>query len=310
MRAARARGWQECRDAACVDADVVVYAGVADPPWDAVRALAPTARVSRFPGMSHVTEKDVMVGWLRDAGVDMDATVPETWTLPEDAERLAGAGLTRADDLIVKPANQRGGQDIRLVTGDAVGLLEGRLVVQRYEADVCTWRGAKFDLRMYVILEDDAAYLVDEAMVRLCLRPYARPDETNRDDVHVHLTNTAINKDSKYELHAWLADAFDAQARQDFLGRVDALLARVVCAMRAPLAVARRETAIGCRPFQILGVDVLVRADHVPVLVEINANPSLLAPTETDWAIKGPVVAACFDLLDGKQPANVRLLRE
>lgn len=301
-RAARARGWRECRDAACANADVVIYAGVADPTRAELEAFPETTHVSRMLGMRALCEKDATADWLKQGGDAAMACSPETWTLPCDAS------FDENEYFIVKPVDQRGGSGIRLVQGRDIASVDTPAVVQRYVSNVCTWRGAKFDLRLYVVLvAPREAFLVHEAMVRLCTHAYAAPTPENCDDLHMHLTNTSINTNSKFEMREWLDERFEAnaEARREFLDSLGSMLGHVMRALSTPLEQAVHRAALPCHSFHVLGVDVLLDANLRPYLLEINANPSLLAPTPADWAIKLPVLQAAFDLISGNVPANV-----
>lgn len=59
--------------------------------------------------------------------------------------------------------------------------------------------GLKFDLRIYVLLagtDPMRIYTYRDGLVRLATEPYVSPSNTNLDDMCMHLTNYAINKDS------------------------------------------------------------------------------------------------------------------
>lgn len=60
--------------------------------------------------------------------------------------------------------------------------------------------GFKFDLRLYVLLAGVnplRVYVYKEGLARFATVPYESPDPQNLDNLYMHLTNYAINKDSE-----------------------------------------------------------------------------------------------------------------
>lgn len=59
--------------------------------------------------------------------------------------------------------------------------------------------GLKFDLRIYVLLagcEPMRIFMYKDGLVRFATEPYVAPSNTNLEDMCMHLTNYAINKDN------------------------------------------------------------------------------------------------------------------
>jgi len=59
--------------------------------------------------------------------------------------------------------------------------------------------GLKFDLRVYVLVtgcDPLRVYIYDDGLVRFATEPYIPPSFTNLEDMCMHLTNYAINKDN------------------------------------------------------------------------------------------------------------------
>lgn len=59
--------------------------------------------------------------------------------------------------------------------------------------------GLKFDLRVYVLLAGTdplRIYVYKDGLVRFATEPYQAPNGANLEDVCMHLTNYAINKDN------------------------------------------------------------------------------------------------------------------
>ena len=58
----------------------------------------------------------------------------------------------------------------------------------------------KYDLRLYVLIygvNPLRIYLHKYAFARFCTEPYVKPNNGNIDNLYMHLTNVAINKDAE-----------------------------------------------------------------------------------------------------------------
>ena len=72
-------------------------------------------------------------------------------------------------------------------------------VAQRYITNPYLLEDLKFDLRIYVLLygvNPLRVFLFKEGLVRLATESYVRPTEENIDNLYMHLTNYAINKNN------------------------------------------------------------------------------------------------------------------
>lgn len=73
-------------------------------------------------------------------------------------------------------------------------------VVQRYISKPYLIEGLKFDLRIYVLVasvDPLEVYIYKEGLARFATEQYIMPNKDNMEDVCMHLTNYAINKDSE-----------------------------------------------------------------------------------------------------------------
>ena len=72
-------------------------------------------------------------------------------------------------------------------------------VVQRYLSKPYLIDGLKFDLRIYVLVtsvDPIQVYIYKEGLARFATEQYIVPHKDNMEDICMHLTNYAINKDS------------------------------------------------------------------------------------------------------------------
>ena len=103
---------------------------------------------------------------------------------------------------ITKPYAARGGTGIQLWRGEQLKHVEFvfRQVVQEYIDRPLLLRGLKFDFRLYVVVTSVRplrAYIYKDGLVRFCTAKYSAPDRSNTANVHMHLTNYHLNKDSR-----------------------------------------------------------------------------------------------------------------
>jgi len=75
----------------------------------------------------------------------------------------------------------------------------GGWVVQHYLDQPHLIDDLKYDLRIYVLLNcvnPLRVYIHEEGLARFCTEPYRKPTARNMDNLFMHLTNYAINKNS------------------------------------------------------------------------------------------------------------------
>lgn len=71
-------------------------------------------------------------------------------------------------------------------------------MVQKYITNPLLYKNLKFDLRVYALIagcDPLRIYIYNEGLVRFATERYEQPDEDNFDNLYMHLTNYAINKD-------------------------------------------------------------------------------------------------------------------
>ena len=75
----------------------------------------------------------------------------------------------------------------------------GGWVVQHYLDQPHLVDDLKYDLRIYVLVNGVMplrAYIHEEGLARFCTEPYRKPTARNMDNLFMHLTNYAINKNN------------------------------------------------------------------------------------------------------------------
>ncbi len=153
-------------------------------------------------------------------------------------------------------------------------------------------------------------------MVRFATVDYQTPNESNLDQIYMHLTNYSLNKKNQSYKHPKRDQDTDREEEEDAMtsssgqgskrklskvfnymskkgynvsrikAKIDDLVIKTVLALLPHIKV---ECAFEThnnpnKPsfFQILGFDILIKDDLNPVLLEVNCNPSL----RVDYEVK------------------------
>lgn len=129
---------------------------------------------------------------------------PRTWILPgemsEFRKEFDGQGNSLGNKVyIIKPDAGCQGKGIFLTrTLDNVPQNES-VVAQLYITKPMLLDGFKFDLRLYCLVTSVKPlrmYLFHDGLVRMCTEEYVKPTAKNINQVCMHLTNYAVNKNN------------------------------------------------------------------------------------------------------------------
>ena len=127
---------------------------------------------------------------------------PKTWLLPQDLNDLKQQfNKKKCKTFIIKPSHMCQGRGIYLVRRfeDIDAKLGDQLVAQRYMANPYLIDNLKFDLRIYVLVfgvEPMRIFMFKEGLARFATDEYIGPTKGNLDNLFMHLTNYAINKNN------------------------------------------------------------------------------------------------------------------
>ncbi len=222
---------------------------------------------------------------------------PESFSLPEERAALAAFAQAQPPGVlyIVKPIRGSGGQGISVTADLATALDRTDVVVQRYIDRPYLVDGRKGHLRIYGLVtsaDPVRAYVYSDGVVRFAPEPYdPRPERLG--EVAMHVTNTALHKGhpslvisddaarddvgSIWSVSALLrrmqADGLDAEA---VFGRIADLVAWFLRLLQREGLFARQAARAPARSFapKLFGLDVLVDADGMPWLIEVQAAPA------------------------------------
>lgn len=208
-------------------------------------------------------------------------------------------------------------------------------VVQRYLSRPMLIEGLKFDLRLYFLIAakkasgesglDLRCFLFRDGLVRLCTTPYKPPTAETMNEKCMHLANYAVNKNSenfqqndgeddgagsKRSLRwfmSYIGETFGEKERRKLWIKLMGLCMKTVLMVKPTLeteydgAFPRDLTGgqMGCRCFELLGIDVMLDAKMKPYLIEVNHLPSFTCDSPLDEDIKQRLVQQTLDLTCG-----------
>lgn len=219
-------------------------------------------------------------------------------------------------------------------------------VVQRYLSRPMLIEGLKFDLRLYFLIAakkasgesglDLRCFLFRDGLVRLCTTPYQPPTAETRNEKCMHLTNYAVNKNSenfqqndgeddgagsKRSLRwfmSYVGETFGEKERRKLWLKLMGLCMKTVLMVKPTLeteydgAFPRDLTGgqMGCRCFELLGIDVMLDAKMKPYLIEVNHLPSFTCDSPLDEDIKQRLVKQTLDLTCGSLSSKDKKMYE
>ncbi|XP_036094290.1 tubulin polyglutamylase TTLL11 isoform X2 [Rousettus aegyptiacus] len=202
---------------------------------------------------------------------------------------------------IVKPDGGCQGDGIYLIKDPSdirlAGTLQSRpAVVQEYMCKPLLIDKLKFDIRLYVLLKSLdplEIYIAKDGLSRFCTEPYQEPSSKNLHHVFMHLTNYSLNIHSSNFVHSDSTSTGSKRTFSSILCRLSSkgvdikkvwsdiisLVIKTVIALTPELKVFYQSDIPAGRPgptcFQILGFDILLMKNLKPILLEVNANPSM-----------------------------------
>lgn len=302
---------------------------------DSLSQLTSNQRVNHFPGMFIIARKDFLgknLKSMRSVFPKSFNFFPPTWILPRDFPDLKSQfNEKRAKTFICKPEALSQGKGIFLTRN--IEEIPEKCVVQRYLHRPFLIEGLKFDLRVYVLVtscDPLRIYIHKEGLVRLATEPYTNPTPSNLDNVCMHLTNYAINKNSsKFEFNSDPNQLFMGHKRSlavfmDWLKEqghdsdgiwkdIGGIIVKTLCVAQPTLSHLYRSsqpndlTSSIC--FQILGFDIFINDKLRPILLEVNHTPSFTTDTPLDLLIKKKVIGDAIKMLGMDRRVEVKVNR-
>ncbi|NWX06383.1 TTL11 polyglutamylase, partial [Caloenas nicobarica] len=270
-----------------------------------------SGQVNKFPGMTEMVRKITLsraVRTMQDLFPLEYNFYPRSWILPEEfplfvdeVRMLKDSDPSWKPTFIVKPDGGCQGDGIYLVKDPSDIRLTGAIpsrpaVVQEYICKPLLVDKLKFDIRLYVLLkslEPLEIYIAKDGLSRFCTEPYQEPTLKNLHQVFMHLTNYSLNIHSGNFIHSDDANTGSKRTFSSILCRLSSrgadvkklwsdiisLVIKTIIALTPELKVYYQSDIPAGKPgptcFQILGFDILLMKNLKPMLLEVNANPSM-----------------------------------
>ncbi|NXY05882.1 TTL11 polyglutamylase, partial [Pteruthius melanotis] len=270
-----------------------------------------SGQVNKFPGMTETVRKITLSRAMKIMQdlfpLDYDF-YPQSWILPEELSLFVDKVRAMKDNdsswkptFIVKPDGGCQGDGIYLIRDPSDIRLTGSMqsrpaVVQEYICKPLLVDKLKFDIRLYVLLkslEPLEIYIAKDGLCRFCTEPYQEPTLKNLHQVFMHLTNYSLNIHSGNFIHSDSVNTGSKRTFSSILFRLSSkgadvkklwsdiisLVVKTIIALTPELKVYYQSDIPAGKPgptcFQILGFDILLTKTLNPVLLEVNANPSM-----------------------------------
>ncbi|XP_017871528.1 PREDICTED: probable tubulin polyglutamylase TTLL1 [Drosophila arizonae] len=262
---------------------------------------------------THPNDTKLGVGGTRYMHLDI---IPMTFVLPADYNLFVEQfHKNPASTWIVKPSDKSQGVGIYLI--NKLSKLkrfayEARTFYPHFHRDTCVISkyidnplligGKKFDLRLYVLVTSFnpiKAYLYNEGFCRFCTQRY---DQTEIDNVYMHLTNVSIQKNNK-EYNSIHGGKWSMQNLWLYLDSIrgegvsKTLSSRILETIRHSLDAVAPVMANDRHCFEVYGYDIIIDNNLKPWLIEINTSPSIHSTTKNDCTLKTRLIDNVLDVV-------------
>lgn len=270
-------------------------------------------KINHFPGMSEICRKDLLARNMNRLWKQFPkdyAIFPRTWCLPADfGDFQTYCRSKKNKTYILKPDSGSQGKGIFL-TKNPKDIKPGEdLICQQYVSKPFLIDGFKFDLRVYVLVtscDPLRLFVFKDGLARFSTVQYVEPTNNNLENIYMHLTNYAIQKNSdefirdedsgsKRRLsvvNKWFQDNnYDVN---EIWSRIDDVIIKTLISAHPTLKHNYRT----CFPnhmkssacFEILGFDIILDRKLKPWILEVNHSPSFTTDSKLDREIKDSLI--------------------
>ncbi|XP_042621904.1 tubulin polyglutamylase TTLL7-like isoform X3 [Cyprinus carpio] len=199
--------------------------------------------------------------------------------------------------------------------------VQDHFIVQEYLDKPFLMEGYKFDLRFYILVtscDPLRVFLYNDGLVRMGTEKYHMPNESNLNQLYMHLTNYSVNKHnenferdetvdkgSKRSI-GWFTEFLRTNDYDvaKFWGDVSELVVKTLIVAEPHVLHAYRMCRPGQPPgsasvcFEVLGFDIILDRKLKPWLLEINRAPSFGTDQKIDYDVKKGVLLNTLKLLN------------
>lgn len=249
---------------------------------------------------------------------------PLTFNMPNDYGLFTAEYKKNPNQIwIMKPACKAQGKGIFLVThlnqinqwkntlkGGIENFVNETYVVQKYIMNPLLVGGKKFDMRIYALVTNYkplTVYLYRTGFARFTHARYSNSDLNNQ---FIHLTNVAVQKTcinydnvtgGKWNLRNLKLYLYSKYGKDT----IDVLFSRVQDIIVKSLLSVSGVIVNDKHSYELYGYDIIIDDKLNPVLLEVNANPSLTSNTPEDNKLKVDMLDDMLTIVDME-----RLLQE
>lgn len=292
------------------------------------KLLRDNQKVNHYPGTFQVGRKDRL--WrnlcrqMVKHGRKEFGFAPRTYVLPQDLRsfRQVWEKTGGKEKWIIKPPASARGMGIRVVHRWSQIPKKRPLIVQQYLSKPLLIGGAKFDLRLYILVTSInplRVYIYPDGLVRFASVKYV--DDINYlSDRLMHLTNYSINKTSAAYTsndcaescrgHKWSLKALWSYLEKEGVNTkkiwssIKDIVVKTMISVESPInTLTRANVTSRYTCFELFGFDILLDENLKPWLLEVNISPSLQSSSPLDVAIKGPMMRNVFNLTGYRLPS-------
>ena len=234
--------------------------------------------------------------------------MPETFVCPKDKKtikkKFANYKLDLDDIWIVKPTNLFSGKGVHIFKSLEEEKLD-KYIISKYLRNPHLIKGKKYDLRLYVLvtgLNPLRIYLNREGLVRIATNEYSL-EKDSVENYYIHLTNTAINKNSENyaypkNINDENANKWNLQTYRKFLKEKnidndllfskikDIIIKTIISGQSALVNIISKINITNKSMFNLFGFDILIDSNYNPILLEVNTRPFMYIYDVMDKQIK------------------------
>lgn len=228
--------------------------------------------INHFTGSMRLAKKDSLMKHLSYHKISDIAPITFMWNGTHNWKLINTLQSFGRDKLwIVKPVDQWGGSNIKLMNTDEIKSLKSKHIIQEYISDPWLWENHKFDIRIHVLVTSllnggISVYLHLGGLVRICTKVY-NPESK---DPMVFLTNNAIHKKVAKTPEDILQDLFNIKGL-DHDKALESIKESVRKLFWNSSSVLNPKKYIAS--FQLFGLDFLLDKNQRPYLLEVNSTP-------------------------------------
>ena len=284
-------------------------------------------RLNHFISHSQITRKDLLyqnfIRMKKNFSEDYNY-MATTYILPKQYKKVKEDFenyVPKSNYLwLLKPSSSARGEGIKFMESfsDIPNHNKNHTILTRYIHNPDLLKGRKYDLRVYILVTGHQPlkiYVYDEGIVRIATEQY-NLDVNDLNNLYKHLTNVALNKQSKNfkeddkdnleNANIWsftlLRNHFKKNGK-DFdtlFKKIQDIAVKSIILMHDEEIKAERKREYELKSnnlFELYGMDILVDENLKPWLLEINLSPSLSGVGEYEQRIKSKLFSDMLNIL-------------